>query len=141
MCCAYSVMGFSALSLVCVPLCSGAGTKRKCGVGFVYLPDGCGRTNNNNKRCNTPHLIDMGYGYTRNVPCHILTRNECRSLSSLHRKLPHFQLRTMRKHFLYVCQLLDTTKIENNFHRRTALVRYCKVMYVVILYGYTDKVF
>ena len=90
--------------------------KRKCGVDFVYLIEGCGEPEEN-KRCNTPHLIDMGYGYTRCAPCHILTRNECRSLSSLHRKLPHFQLRTMRKHFLYVCQSLDMTKIENNFHK------------------------
>ena len=32
------------------------------------------------------------------------------------RKLPHFPFRTVRKHFLYVCRLRDTTKIENNFH-------------------------
>lgn len=31
-------------------------------------------------------------------------------------KLPHFPLRTVRKHFLYVCRLSDKTKVENNFH-------------------------
>ena len=46
----------------------------------------------------------------------MLTRNECRSLSLIRWKLPHFQIRTVRKHFLYVCRLRDKTKIENNFH-------------------------
>lgn len=114
--------------------------KKKVWRRFVYLIEGCGEPEEN-KRCNTPHLIDMGYGYTRSVPCHILTRNECCPLSSLRRKLPHFQLRTVRKHFQYACQSLDTTKIENNFHKRTTLARYCKIMYVAILYDYTYKVF
>ena len=31
-------------------------------------------------------------------------------------KLSDSQIRTVRKHFLYVCRLRDKTKIENNFH-------------------------
>ena len=39
--------------------------KRKCGADFVYPSDGCGKTNNNDKRYDTPHLIDMGYRRTK----------------------------------------------------------------------------
>ena len=34
--------------------------KRKCGADFVYRVDGCGKTDNNNKRRNTPHLNRYG---------------------------------------------------------------------------------
>lgn len=34
--------------------------KFKCGADFVYRVDGCGKTDNNNKRRNTPHLNRYG---------------------------------------------------------------------------------
>lgn len=34
--------------------------KFKCGANSAYPSDGCGKTNNNDKRYDTPHLIDMG---------------------------------------------------------------------------------
>lgn len=37
----------------------------KRGADFVYPSDGCGKTNNNDKRYDTPHLIDMGYRRTK----------------------------------------------------------------------------
>ena len=44
---------------------AGLVVKRKCGADFVYPSDGCGKTNNNDKRYDTPHLIDMGYRRTK----------------------------------------------------------------------------
>ena len=46
---------------------AGLVVKRKCGVDFVYLIEGCGEPEEN-KRCNTPHLNRYGVSGTQNVP-------------------------------------------------------------------------
>ena len=77
---------------------------------FAYLTEGCGEPKTN-KRCNTPHSnrYEVSQGTEYPYP-HSLNKNECCSLSSSFRKLPHFQLRTVRKHFQYVCHADCSTR-------------------------------
>ena len=55
-----------------------------------------------------PHTwIDMKYRTRRKTDLvHILNRDECCSLPRCYRKLPHFHVRTRRKHFL-ICMNRD----------------------------------
>ena len=48
--------------------------KRKCGVDSVYQSEGCGKTYDNNKRYNAPHLNSMGYLHATSVHSHITTQ-------------------------------------------------------------------
>ena len=65
---------------------------------FVYLMRGCGIPCSN-KRCDAPHFIQT---WSNNICTHpYKMKSAVRCPATL--KLPHFSLRTVRKHFLYVC--------------------------------------
>ena len=88
---------------------------------FVYQVGGCGKTCNNNKRCDTPHLNSMRRVRRMRTAAQ-LYKEECCSPSRCYRKLPHFLLRTIRKHFhkkcstLHLYQAQGNTKLKNVFH-------------------------
>ena len=98
---------------------AGLVVKRKRGVDFVYLTEGCSRTH---VRINEaiPQIWDMG---APNAPCHDLNKNECCSSSSYMLKTATFSVKDSAK-TLSICppQSLRTsavTKLEIIFARTT----------------------
>ena len=67
---------------------------------FVYLHEGCGKTQLEINDTIPHTVVDMGYQGAECTYPHESTRSECCSVSSFQlRKLPHFHVRTCEKHF------------------------------------------
>ena len=80
-------------------LCGGFCANRKCGADFVYLQRGSDKTLTKINDDAIPHTcVDMDK-HTENMPCHILTRKECRSLSFSQLKLSDSFVRTCENTF------------------------------------------
>ena len=99
---------------------------------FVYLMRGCGIPCSN-KRCDAPHFIQT---WGNNICTHpYKMKSAVRRPATL--KLPHFSLRTVRKHFLYVCcrpQSASNHKDKNIFTNEQHPAGHRWVLNILFLY-------
>ena len=93
---------------------------------FVYLLEGCGKTQSEINDTIPHTVVDMGYqGAERTYP-HESTRSECCSVSSIRLENYHIFSRGLaKKHFhKYVMsggQPRDLTNVRKSFYKRTTL--------------------